>query len=377
MTVWTFPTRIVFGAGKVSSVGDELHALGDSRALVVSDAGCERAGLLEPVEASLKKAKIDFARFTGVQGNPKEAQVEAGAAAYLEEGAEAIVAVGGGSSLDVAKLIAVRVRTDRPFEELDDAKGGASYVPAELPAIIAIPTTAGTGSDVGRAGVVTLKSSGRKTVISAPSMMPKVAVLDPEMTVSMPPRITAATGFDALAHCIEAYLSKGDHPMADALALGGIDLCVANLARAVEQPKDLKARGGMLKAAMMGAVAFRKGLGATHSLAHPLSSQHGVHHGEAIAICLPAVMNFNEAAVPERLVVVAQHLNAPSHPEACGEAAGRFRHEVGLPDGLAAVGIREEHLDALVDEAFDDACHQCNPRDVTRDDLRKLYRASM
>ncbi len=377
MTVWNFPTRILFGAGEVSAVGDELRALGDSRALLVSDAGCERAGLLEPVEAALRKAKVDFARFTGVQGNPKEADVEAGAAAYLAEGAEAIVAVGGGSSLDVAKLIAVRVRTDRPFEELDDAKGGERYVPDELPALIAVPTTAGTGSEVGRAAVVTLKSSGRKTVIFAPSMLPKVAVLDPELTVSMPPRITAATGFDALAHCIEAYLAKGDHPMADAIALGGMDLCVANLARAVTRPKDLDARGAMLKAAMMGAVAFWKGLGATHSLAHPLSSQHGVHHGEAVAICMSAVMNFNVATVPERVVVVAQHLNAPTHPEACGEAIGRFRHELGLPDGLAAVGIREEHLDALADEAFADACHQGNPRAVTRDDLRALYLASM
>jgi 4-hydroxybutyrate dehydrogenase len=377
VTVWSFPTKIVFGAGKVATLGDELHALGDARALVVSDAGCERAGLLEPVEAALRKAKIDFSRFTGVQGNPKEADVEAGAAAYLAEGAEAIVAVGGGSSLDVAKLIAVRVRTDRPFEELDDAKGGDKYVPDELPSVIAVPTTAGTGSEVGRAGVVTVESTGRKTVVFAPSMLPRVAILDPEMTVSMPPRITAATGFDALTHCIEAYLSKGDHPMADAIALAGIDLCVAHLARAVEQPKDLEARGAMLKSAMMGAVAFQKGLGACHSLAHPLSSQHGLHHGEANAICLPAVVDFNESAVPERVVVVAQHLHAPTHPEACAEALGRFRHELGLPDGLAAVGIREEHLDALADEAFDDACHQCNPRAATRDDLHELFRASM
>ena len=165
--------------------------------------------------------------------------------------------------------------------------------------------------------------------------------------------------------------------MADAIALAGVDLCVANLARAVAQPKDLEARGAMLKAAMMGAVAFHKGLGACHSLAHPLSSQHGLHHGEANAICLPSVMNFNEAAVPDRVVVVAQHLHAPSHPEACGEALGRFRHELGLPDGLTAVGIRDEHLNALADEAFDDGCHQCNPRSVTRDDLYAMYRASM
>jgi len=377
VTVWSFPTKIVFGAGTVASLGDELHALGDSRALLVSDAGCERAGLLEPVEAALKKANIDFSRFTGVQGNPKEAHVEAGAAAYLSEGAEAIVAVGGGSSLDVAKLIAVRVRTDLPFEELDDAKGGDRLIPAELPAVIAVPTTAGTGSEVGRAGVVTVESTGRKTVIFAPSMLPRVAVLDPEMTVSMPARVTAATGFDALTHSIEAYLSKGDHPMADAIALSGIDLCVANLARAVEEPKDLDARGAMLKAAMMGAVAFQKGLGTCHSLAHPLSSQHGLHHGEANAICLPAVVNFNEAVVPERVVVIAEHLRAPTHPHACAEALARFRHELGLPDGLAAVGIRDEHLDALADEAFDDACHQCNPRTTTRDDLYELYRASM
>lgn len=377
MDIWSFPTRIVFGAGSVKTLGDEVRAQGGTRALVVTDGGCVRAGLTEPVERALRDKGVFVAVYDGVQGNPKEEHVNAGQEAYRSAQADIIVGLGGGSALDVAKLIAVRVRTDRPFEELDDAVGGDQFIPSDLPPIVAIPTTAGTGSEVGRAGVVTLKSSGRKTVIFSPAMLAKVAVLDAELTVSMPARITAATGFDALTHCIEAYLAPGEHPMADAIALGGIDLAVEHLARAVKEPGNLAARGGMLKAAMMGAVAFQKGLGACHSLAHPLSSQHGLHHGEANAFCLPAVMTFNEVTVPERVALVAQHLGATAGPGAATEALLRFRRELGLPDGLSAAGIADEHLAALADEAVADACHRTNPRPCSRDDLYALYQASM
>ena len=222
---------------------------------------------------------------------------------------------------------------------------------------------------------MTLAATGRKTVIFSPHLLARVAVLDPELTRSMPARVTAATGFDALTHCLEAFCSLGDHPMADAIAVGGLELCAANLARAVEHGDNLAARGGMMKAAMMGAVAFQKGLGACHSLAHPLSSEKGMHHGLANAICLPAVVDFNEAAAHARLDRVRGIL-APE-ARSCGEAVRALRKRVGLPEGLRVEGLVDADVPKLADKAVEDACHRSNPRPVTRDDLAALYRASL
>jgi 4-hydroxybutyrate dehydrogenase len=245
--------------------------------------------------------------------------------------------------------------------------------------MIAVPTTAGTGSEVGRSGVVTLDVNHRKTVIFSPYLLANAAILDPSMTRTMPPHVTAATGFDALTHCIEAYVARGDHPMADGIAFEGIRLCAAHLERAVAHGDDLEARGGMLEAAMMGAVAFQKGLGACHSLAHPLSSEHGVHHGLANALCLPAVVEFNGGVAGERLGRVAALLGGKFDSldaHACADVLRALRARIGLPGGLAAAGVPRGNLDRLADLAFQDACHTLNPRACTRDDLRALYEAS-
>jgi alcohol dehydrogenase class IV len=215
----------------------------------------------------------------------------------------------------------------------------------------------------------------RKTVIFSPHLLAKVALLDPELTRSMPARVTAATGFDALTHCLEAYCSIGDHPMADAIAIGGLELCAAHLVRAVEHGDDLVARGAMMKAAMMGAVAFQKGLGVCHSLAHPLSSEKGMHHGLANALCLPAVVDFNESVIHDKLERIRAMLDA--HAKSCGDAVRALRKRAGLPDGLRAEGVTEADIPKLADKAVEDACHRCNPRPVTRDDLAALYRASL
>lgn len=374
MSIWSFPTRIVFGAGEIARLGRETAALGVKRVLVVADAGVEKAGLLKAPLAALGDGGLVTSVFTGVDGNPTERNIEDGAAAYAAHRAEGVVAVGGGSPMDAAKLIALRARCSLPFEQLDDAVDGGEHVPPDVPPIVTVPTTAGTGSEVGRSGVVTLRSTGRKTVIFSPHLLAKVAILDPELSVSMPRGVTAATGFDALTHCIEAYLSTGDHPLADAIALGGIELVRRHLQRAVESPDDLEARGGMLKAAMMGAVAFQKGLGACHSLAHPLSSEHGLHHGLANALCLPAVLSFNTSAVPERVRRVGALLG--DEADAVKAVAG-LRARVGINGGLASSGVREEHLLPLARKAFDDACHRGNPRPCTEADLLELYRASL
>jgi 4-hydroxybutyrate dehydrogenase len=380
--IWSYPTRILFGNGATGDLGKEARNLGIGRALVVSDPGVTRAGLLGPVEQALASAGIAFTRFDQISTNPSEAEARAAAQAYKEGRADGVVAVGGGAALDVAKVVRVLTSETLPLEELDDAIGGDAKMRANFPPMIAVPTTAGTGSEVGRSGVVTVAKSGRKTVIFHPKLIPNVAVLDPRMTESLPANITAATGFDALTHCIEAFLSKGDHPMADAIALKGIVLCGKYLERAVKSPHDLDARGAMLKAAMMGAVAFQKGLGVCHSLAHPLGAEHNLHHGLANALCLPAVLDFNRSAVQARIAEVARALGVRGADEdtlafECAGAVRALRHKLGLPEGLRSAGINEQHIPKLAKLAFEDACHRSNPRQASEQDIEQLYRVSL
>ncbi len=374
---WSFPTTIVFGAGALAKLPDHVKRIGGKRALVVCDPGVKKAGLCDRVLDVLKSGGVAAHCFDAVDPNPVEKNVFDGVAAYKDFGADILVAVGGGAPLDTAKLIALKTTHDRPLVDYDDATGGDQFIGPNVPPLVAIPTTAGTGSEVGRSGVVTLEANHRKTVIFSPYLLAKVAILDPELTVSMPARITAATGFDALTHCLEAYCSLGDHPMADAIALGGLELCAQHLVKAVESPKDLDARGGMMKAAMMGAVSFQKGLGACHSLAHPLSSELGMHHGLANALCLPAVLDFNEETALERVLHISLLLGGEAEQGGAGRAVRELRARVGLPKGLAAAGVKPEHLDELADKAILDACHRENPRKCQRADLFALYRASM
>ena len=375
LSTWSFPTKIVFGPGAISTIADQVKSLGASRALIVCDAGVVKVGIAEKVRALLEAGGVPARVFDGVDPNPVEKNVVDGVEAYKAHGADIIVSVGGGSPLDCGKLIALKTTHTRPLVDYDDATGGDKYIDATVPPTIAVPTTAGTGSDVGRSGVVTLVATGRKTVIFSPHLLARVALLDPELTVSMPARITAATGFDALTHSLEAYCSLGDHPMADAIALGGLELCAKFLARAVENGKDLEARGAMMKAAMMGAVSFQKGLGACHSLAHPLSSEKGLHHGLANALCLPAVVEFNEAVVHDRLDRVRLTLDAGAKTAA--DAVRALRKRLGLPEGLRAEGVTDADIPKLADKAIQDACHTSNPKKTSRDDLAKLYAASM
>jgi alcohol dehydrogenase class IV len=375
LTTWAFPTTVVFGVGAVEALPDHVHRIGARRPLVVCDTGVVKVGIVERIRRLLDGQKIASAVFADVDPNPIERNIFDGVVAYRAHQADCVVAVGGGSPLDAGKLIALKVTHERPLADYDDAIDGGGLIGPNVPPVLTIPTTAGTGSEVGRSGVVTLSITKRKTVIFSPYLLAKVALLDPELTRTMPARVTAATGFDALTHCLEAFCALGDHPMADSIALGGLELCSANLARAVEQGDDLVARGGMMKAAMMGAVAFQKGLGACHSLAHPLSAERGLHHGLANALCLPAVVEYNEEAVAKKLRRVRDILD-PSAPS-CADALRRLRARVGLPDGLAAERVGAEDIPLLSEKAFQDACHRSNPRPTGRDDLASLYRASL
>src|SRR5580700_9112009 len=375
LTTWSFPTTVVFGSGALSTLPAHAKRLNAQRPLLVCDAGIVKAGLAARVQKVLESAGLAVSVFDKVDPNPVESNVSSGVTAFKAHKADLIVSLGGGSPLDVGKLIALKTTHDRPLHEYDDAIGGDAHITSNVPPIITIPTTAGTGSEVGRSGVLTLEATGRKTVIFSPYFMAKAAILDPELTVPLPARVTAATGFDALTHCLEAFCSLGDHPMADAIALGGLELCAKSLARAVEKGDDLEARGDMMKAAMMGAVAFQKGLGACHSLAHPLSSEKNLHHGLSNALCLPAVVEFNESAIHAKLERVRAILDP--NAKTCTDAVRALRKRVGLPDGLRPEGVSESDIPKLSEKAFEDACHRSNPRPTGRDDLAALYRASL
>jgi alcohol dehydrogenase class IV len=278
--------------------------------------------------------------------------------------------------MDVAKLIALRVNHGRPMIDYDDATGGDAFVTEAVPPIVALPTTAGTGSEVGRSGVVTL--AGRKTVIFSPKLLPALAILDPVLTQTLPAHITAATGYDALTHNVEALVARGDHPLCDAIARGGIQLVARSLVRAVREPADLDARGDMMKAAMMGAIAFQKGLGACHSLAHPLSSHCGLHHGLANALCLPAVVRFNlqlDSARPA-YAEVARLLTGKADADAAAPALADLRAELGLAAGLEQAGVDLAAHPDLPAAAYADSCHVNNPRSCSLEDMQQLYAAS-
>jgi 4-hydroxybutyrate dehydrogenase len=381
ISTWSFPTRIVQGEGAVRMVGAEASALGGTRAMIVTDAGVRAVGLLEPIEESLRAAGIYVEIFDGISSNPLESEVLSGASAFRDAGADLVVGVGGGSPLDVAKLVRLLATHRPPLAQYDDAANGAALVTEALPPLVSIPTTAGTGSEVGRSAVVTLQATNKKTVIFSPRLIADVAILDPELTSSMPPHITAATGMDALTHCFEAFCATGHHPMADAIALAGLELAGRHLERAVRDGNDLEARSAMLEASMMGAVAFQKGLGACHSMAHPLSTEFGLHHGLANALCLPSVIEFNRAVAQPRIARAARAMGVREGDTEtlafeCAGAVRKLRQKIGLPDGLEGMGIAADALPRLAELALDDPCHAANPRACSADDFLSLYKSA-
>ena len=371
---FSFPTRVVFGPGSAAGVGRLCAELGMSRPLVVTDPGLVSLGLHERVVAPIEDAGLACRVFHDIQGNPVEQNVLDATAAYREHDADGVVGLGGGSALDVTKAVRLRATHDLPLEEYDEYVEGWKKTHANVPPMVAIATTAGTGSEVGRAAEITLASTNRKTVLFSPHLMPNVAVLDAELTVGLPPTLTAWTGMDALTHSLEAYLSPNFHPFCDAVALHGIRLCFEHLPTACADGGDLDARGAMLLASSMGATAFQKGLGATHSLAHPLSTLHGVHHGLANAIMLPATLAYNADVAAERLADIAHAVGATGTTL---EAVKELGRSVGIPQTLGEVGIAESDLPALAEAAMQDGCHLTNPRPVTADDMLELYRATL
>ncbi|MBL9135151.1 MAG: iron-containing alcohol dehydrogenase [Verrucomicrobiales bacterium] len=379
LTAFSFPTRTLFGAGALRELPTHLANLGIRRPLVVTDDGLVNTAAFRSLSQVLGDSKkgMDWHLFSGVHPNPIEDDVRRPAALFREKGCDGVIAIGGGSPLDAGKAARLLVKKpDLDFTQFYSA-------PADwtgLPPFIAIPTTAGTGSEVGRSSVITLDATHRKAVLFHPELLAKLVILDPELTVGLPPKLTAATGADALTHCIESYTCPVFHPMCDGIALEGVRLTVEALPRAYRNGADLDARGKMLVAAAMGAVAFQKDLGAVHSLAHPLSTICGMHHGLANALCLVAVMNFNARRKPGlyRRVGIACGLDvvACTDGEADCKTVGfiaQFLADLGLNTKLSQHGVKPEQLEALVAQAFEDPCHKTNAVPVTAADLRALY----
>ena len=294
MKQYNYPTIIYFGEGALEK-GAQTIAKKYKKPLLVTDKVLLEIGLVERVKKIFEKYSLTLVVFADTHSNPLEEDVDKGAKVYLDNNCDCLIGFGGGSPMDVAKVIAVRATHDGPMAQFDDALGGDALIDGEkLPPNFAIPTTAGTGSEVGRAGVITVSDTARKTIIFHPKLMPTLAILEPELTAKLPAPITAATGIDAFTHLLEAYFAPGFHPMADGIALEGIKLVLTNLGHCVQNGSDLKARGEMMMAASMGATAFQKGLGMIHAIAHPLSSECGLHHGLANALMLPACVEFLE-----------------------------------------------------------------------------------
>ena len=380
---FNFPTRIHYGAGARRLVAPCLQENKWSRALIVTDRGVCQLPFLTELQGNLEQSGLKATVFSEIWGNPVKSQVTAGVAAYQQAKAEVIVAVGGGAPLDVAKAIALMVNHPGDLFDYEDGKPNASPVTKPIPPILAIPTTAGTGSEVGRAAVVSDDVSKVKKILFDPALLPCEVFVDPEVTLELPAEVTATTGMDALTHLIEAFLAVGFHPMADGIALEGIRLCAEFLppcvAMAKQPPQDkeqfLNARGMMMNAAYMGAVAFQKGLGVTHSCAHSLSTVCDTHHGMANAVLLPYTLKFNSKAVPERLSRMAQAAGlSPATPETFINWTVELRRQIGIPHSLKDIGVKEEHLANLVEVAIQDGCHQQNPCTVSEEDFQRIFR---
>ena len=372
--------NVLLGAGTVKEVGASFRAAGGKKALIVTDSGVVKAGLLQPIQKSLEEAKIPHQIFDRVEPNPSDRTVLEGVQLFKKTGCNVILGVGGGSPLDASKAIQVMASHPGEIYEYFGA-AAASKITQPKPYLIGIPTTSGTGSEVSRGAVITnTKTNTKSTIRTGPSSL---AILDPEMTLTLPPKLTAATGMDALSHHIEACVSNVYQPVCTALALEGIRLVGRSLKKAVEKGDDLDARTDMAVASMMGALAFQKGLGAVHSLAHQLSTEADVHHGMANSIMLPHVMRYNIPNVQEELVQIARtlgekvdHLTSAQAAEQACVGVARLSSSIGLPSRLREVGVKENQIPAMAEKAMGDWCHPFNPRACTKDDMAALYRAA-
>ncbi len=375
---FSFPTTIHFGPGVRGKVPATLLGEGKKKPLVVTDKGVAALPMLQELVTALRDAGLSAAVFSGVWGNPVGSQVQAGVEAFKAHGADSIVGLGGGAALDVAKAIGLMATHPGSIFDYEDDKPGALPFGKEIPYWVALPTTAGTGSEVGRSTVIADEHTHVKKIIFHPILLARQVFADPELTLALPAAITAATGMDALTHCVESYLAKGYHPICDGVALEGVRLAAQALPVAVKNPKDLEARGSMLMTSMMGAIAFQKGLGLTHSCAHSLGTVADLHHGLANGVMIDHALAFNVPVVPERFRVLAQVAGLQdTSPDAFLRWLTQLKAQLGIAAKLSAHGISADQIARLAQTAFEDSCHLNNPRAVTRADFEAIFRQAL
>ncbi|HWQ37607.1 MAG TPA: iron-containing alcohol dehydrogenase [Burkholderiales bacterium] len=372
---WNYPTSVRFGVGRIAELPAVCRELGMKRPLLVTDPGLRKLPMIERALAALERAGLGEAVFSDIRPNPVGRNVEDGVACYRASGCDGVIAFGGGSALDVGKTIALMVGQTRPVWDFEDREDWYKRVNVSgMARTIAVPTTAGTGSEVGRAAVILDEATHVKKIIFHPGMMPAVVIADPELTVGLPARITAATGMDALAHNLEAYCAPGFHPLADGIAVEAMRLIKEWLPAAVQDGKNLVARAHMLAAASMGATAFQKGLGAIHSLSHPVGALYNTHHGETNGVVMPYVLIFNRPAIEERMTRLARYLGLPDPGfQAVLDWVLRLRKEIGIAHTLAELGVKEADLDTLTPMAVDDPSTGGNPRPVGHAEMRQMF----
>ena len=370
---WSFPTPIRFGAGRISELGESCQSVGMQNPLLVTDRGLASLPITGKALDLLEGAGFARALFAEVDQNPNEINLAKGLKAYADGNHDGIIAFGGGSGIDLAKMIAFMCGQTRPVWDFEDIGDWWTRADSDLIApIIAIPTTAGTGSEVGRASVLTNSKTRQKKIIFHPKVMPSIVISDPELTVGMPPMITAGTGMDAFAHCLEAYCSPHFHPMAQGIALEGMRLIKDNLHSAYVDGADIEARSQMLVAATMGATAFMKGLGAIHALSHPIGAHHNTHHGTTNAVVMQPVLRFNKAAVVDRLSDASAYLGLQGGFNSFYDYVGELNQSLNIPENLTSLGVIDPNMDTLVMDALIDPSVGGNPTEMTQTNTRTL-----
>jgi len=377
ITRFAFPTTIHFGPGARKLVGEHLRSQGVERPLVVTDKGLAALPLIAELRDALAGAGLDVAVFGGVFGNPTASQAMAGAAAYRAHRADAVVGVGGGAALDVAKVVGVIATKGGEALEYAYDHPHVRAIDAAVPHFVALPTTSGTGSEVGRSAVISEDDTHVKRIVFSPNILAKAVFADPELTLGLPPAVTAATGMDALTHNVESYLSPAYHPLCDGIALEGTRIAARALATAVREPGNVAARSDMMMSSMMGAIAFQKDLGAVHSCAHALGTVCDLHHGLANALMIDTVLAWNATAVPAKFDELAHVVGAEGGAQGFLAWLRDLKKTIGIAPSLSAVGVRKDAIPRLVEIAVADICHQTNPQPVTAKDFERLFAEAM
>ncbi|MFY2823866.1 iron-containing alcohol dehydrogenase [Ruegeria sp. MALMAid1280] len=375
---WSYPTAIKFGAGRITELPEACAAAGMKRPLLVTDKGLADLPVTSATLDILEAAGMGRGLFSDVDPNPNEKNLDAGVAAYKAGGHDGVIAFGGGSGLDLGKMVAFMAGQTRPVWDFEDIGDWWTRADADgIAPIIAVPTTAGTGSEVGRASVITNSETHAKKIIFHPKVLPTVVICDPELTVGMPGFITAGTGLDAFAHCVEAFSSPHYHPMSQGIALEGMRLVMEYLPRAYADGSDIEARAQMMSAAAMGATAFQKGLGAIHAMSHPVGAVFNTHHGTTNAVCMPAVLEFNAPAIADRFQSAAAYLNVNGGFDGFRAFVQEFNDSLGIPRKLSDLGVTQASIPELVRGAVIDPSCGGNPIELTEANLTTLFKAAL